>query len=197
MSFDGQPKRVIGLAGWSGAGKTTVIVKVVPLLLARGLTVSTVKRAHHSFDIDQPGKDSYEHRKAGAMEVLVASERRFALIHENAEAHHPALASLLQRLSPVDLVVVEGFKRESHPKLEVHREQNGKPFLFPDDPSIRGLISDCVPARLPLPLASISDFDAIVEMMWLYAEPLAATLKRLAAPRPEHLREAAHGPVEQ
>ncbi len=182
MKFDGPPMRIIGLAGWSGAGKTTLIVKVIPLFLSRGLTVSTVKHAHHSFDVDQPGKDSYLHRKAGAMEVLVASNRRFALMHESIDARPPSLASLLQRLSPVDLVIVEGFKRECHSKIEVHREQNGKPFLFPEDPSIRGLISDCAPATLPLPFGSINEFDTIVEMMWRYAEPLELTLERLAAP---------------
>jgi molybdopterin-guanine dinucleotide biosynthesis adapter protein len=193
MKFDRQPMRVIGLAGWSGAGKTTLIGKVIPLLLARGLTVSTVKHAHHSFAVDQPGKDSYVHRKAGATEVLIASGRRFALMHEDAEAVPLSLAALLQKLSPVDLIIVEGFKRECHSKLEVHRGQNGKPFLFPEDASICGLISDCVPATIPLPFGSINDVDAIVEMMWRYADPLALTLQRLSAPR----RETAHGTAEQ
>jgi molybdopterin-guanine dinucleotide biosynthesis adapter protein len=182
MNFNGQAMRIIGLAGWSGAGKTTLIVKLIPRFLSRGLTVSTVKHAHHSFDVDQPGKDSYVHRQAGAMEVLVASNRRFALMHESGEGRSPSLAGLLRKLSPVDLVIVEGFKREHHSKIEVHREQNGKPFLFPQDASICGLISDCAPATIALPYGSINDLDAIVAMMWRYAEPLELTLERLAAP---------------
>jgi molybdopterin-guanine dinucleotide biosynthesis protein B len=174
--------RIIGLAGWSGAGKTTLIVKLIPRFLSRGLTVSTVKHAHHSFDVDQPGKDSYAHRQAGATEVLVASDRRFALMHESREARSPTLAGLLRKLSRVDLVIVEGFKREHHRKIEVHREQNGKPFLFSEDASICALISDCAPATISFPYGSINDLDAIVTMMWRYAEPLELTLERLAAP---------------
>ena len=108
--------RVIGLAGWSGAGKTTLIVKLIPYLHERGITVSTLKHAHHAFDVDQPGKDSYLHREAGAREVLVASSRRFALMHELRGAEEPGLAELLRRMSPADLILVEGFKRDAHPK---------------------------------------------------------------------------------
>jgi molybdopterin-guanine dinucleotide biosynthesis adapter protein len=121
--------RVIGLAGWSGAGKTTLIIKLIPELKRRGLTVATIKHAHHGFDIDQPGKDSFEHRAAGAREVLVASRRRWALVHELWEAPEPGLAQLLALLSPADLVLVEGFKAEAHPKVEVHRAANRQPFL--------------------------------------------------------------------
>src|ERR671939_1793691 len=113
--------RVIGLAGWSGAGKTTLLVKLIPALRRRGLTVSTLKHAHHGFDIDQPGKDSYEHRQAGATEVLIASGRRWALVHELRGDAEPTLPDLLRHLSPVDLVIVEGFKAYAHPKVEVHR----------------------------------------------------------------------------
>src|SRR5260221_12546659 len=109
--------RLIGLSGWSGAGKTTVISAVIPALIARGLTVSTVKHAHHSFEIDRPGKDSFVHREAGASEVLIASAHRFALMRELRGAPEPALAELLKRLAPVDLVLGEGFKRDTHPKL--------------------------------------------------------------------------------
>ncbi|HUZ91881.1 MAG TPA: molybdopterin-guanine dinucleotide biosynthesis protein B, partial [Methylocella sp.] len=123
--------RVIGFAGWSGAGKTTLIVKLIPYLNGRGFTVSTVKHAHHAFDVDQPGKDSYLHREAGAQEVLVASARRFALIHELRGAEEPSLAELLRRMSPADLILVEGFKRDAHEKIEVHRVANGKPWLYP------------------------------------------------------------------
>src|SRR5947208_11289839 len=113
--------RVIGFAGWSGAGKTTLLCRLMPLLLARGLRVSTVKHAHHRFDVDQPGKDSWEHRHAGATEVLVASAARWALMHELRGANEPRLPALLARMSEVDLVLVEGFKRDSHPKIEVFR----------------------------------------------------------------------------
>src|SRR4030081_2002471 len=112
--------RIIGLAGWQGSGKTTLLAKVIPRLVARGRTVSTVKHAHDGFDIDQPGKDSHTHRMAGATEVLVASAKRFALMHELRGAPEPSLMELLARLAPVDLVIVEGYKREPHPKLEGH-----------------------------------------------------------------------------
>src|SRR5215813_13750049 len=111
--------RIIGLAGWSGAGKTTLLTKLIPRLAARGLKVSTVKHAHHSFDVDQPGKDSHTHRMAGATEVLVGSASRWALVHELRAEPEVSLAFLLTKLTPVDLVIIEGFKRESHPKLEV------------------------------------------------------------------------------
>jgi len=173
--------QIIGLAGWSGAGKTTLIVKLIPLFLSRGLTISTVKHAHHSFDVDQPGKDSYAHRQAGAREVLIASNRRFALMHESGDALSPSLAELLRKLSPVDLVIVEGFKRECHSKIEVHRKENGKPFLFPQDASIRGLVSDYAPAMIALPCCSINDLEAVVTMVGRYAEPLEMTLERLDA----------------
>ena len=117
--------QILGLAGWSGSGKTTLLTALLPLLTARGLRVSTVKHAHHGFDLDQPGKDSWRHREAGAHEVMIASSRRWALLHEN-EGEEPSLAALLARLSPVDLVLVEGFKSYPHPKLEVHRPALGR-----------------------------------------------------------------------
>jgi molybdopterin-guanine dinucleotide biosynthesis protein B len=174
--------RVIGLAGWSGAGKTTLVVALIPRLRARGLTVSTLKHAHHAFDIDTPGKDSFLHREAGATEVLVASAARFALMHELRGAPEPRLAALLARLSPVDLVLVEGYKRELHPKIEVHRAANEKPFLYPEDPSIVALASDNgdgVPAGLPH--AALDDIEAVAVLVEAYASPLEHLLKRLAA----------------
>ena len=126
--------RIIGFAGWSGAGKTTLIVKLIPELNRRGLSVSTVKHAHHNFDLDQPGKDSYEHRAAGAEEVLVASANRVALMRELRGAPEPSLAELLRLLKPVDLVLVEGFKRDPYPKIEIFRAANGKPPMYPNDP---------------------------------------------------------------
>ena len=130
--------RIIGLAGWSGAGKTTLLAKVIPHLVARGLKVSTLKHAHHGFDLDQPGKDSHVHRMAGATEVLVGSSARFALLHELRGEAEPSLGTLLRKLSPVDLVLVEGYKREPHPKLEVYRAAVGKPLIQPDDPARGG-----------------------------------------------------------
>lgn len=132
--------KIFGLAGWSGAGKTTLVVRLLPTFAARGLRVSTIKHAHENFDIDLPGKDSYEHRKAGAAEVLVSSRQRWAMIHEHRGAAEPSLDELVALLSPVDLVLVEGFKRHAHDKLEVHR--SGKPFLYPDDPHIVAIASD-------------------------------------------------------
>src|SRR3977135_1523956 len=126
--------KVIGIAGWSGAGKTTLLTRVIPLLTARGLRVSTIKHAHHDFDVDQPGKDSHTHRLAGATEVLVGSDRRWALVDELRHDHEPTLGALLRKLSPVDLVLIEGYKAGSHPKLEVHRAAVGAPLLAPEDP---------------------------------------------------------------
>ncbi len=121
--------RIIGLAGWSGSGKTTLITKVLPRLIARGQRVSTLKHAHHGFDLDQPGKDSFMHRQAGATEVAISSAKRFAILHELREEPEWNLPDLLARLAPVDLVLVEGFKRDPFPKLEIHRTENGKPLL--------------------------------------------------------------------
>lgn len=140
--------KVLGIAGYSGAGKTTLLEKLVPLLRADGVRVSLIKHAHHGFDVDQPGKDSYRHRQAGAGEVLVASDVRWALMHENEAESPPQLQDLLAHLSPCDLVLVEGFKRAELPKLEVWRSANGKPWLHPDDPAILAAASDVAPAGL-------------------------------------------------
>ena len=134
--------QVFGLAGWSGSGKTTLVTRLLPALRHHGLSVSTIKHAHHDFDVDQPGKDSYRHREAGATEVLVASDRRWALMHELRGEAEPSLDSLLQHLSPVDLVIAEGFKRAAIPKLEIHRADLGKPLLAPDDANIVAIASD-------------------------------------------------------
>jgi molybdopterin-guanine dinucleotide biosynthesis protein B len=171
--------RVIGLAGWSGAGKTTLITKLLPALKARGVSVSTVKHAHHAFDVDKPGKDSYVHREAGAEEVLVASANRWVLMHELRGTAEPGLTFLLSRLSPVDLVIVEGFKREAHVKIEVHRVANEKPFLFPDDPSIIALVSDAAETRLPR--VDLDDTEAVADLILAQALSLQETLARLAA----------------
>ncbi len=170
--------RVIGLAGWSGAGKTTLIVRLIPCLIARGHTVSTLKHAHHAFDVDQPGKDSYEHRQAGAHEVLVASAKRFALMHEIRDGAAPRLAELLARMSRVDLVLVEGYKRDAHVKIEIHRMANGKPPLYPDDPDIAAFVSDGPPAPA-LPYAHLDDIEAIANLVERLASPLAEAIARL------------------
>jgi molybdopterin-guanine dinucleotide biosynthesis adapter protein len=174
--------RVVGFAGWSGSGKTTLIVKLIPALIARGLSVSTLKHAHHSLEVDKPGKDSYLHREAGAREVLVASASRWALMHELRDEDEPHLADLLPRLSEVDLVIVEGFKREAHAKIEVHRREVNKPFLFPDDCNIAGLAGDARPASFPekMLFASLNDFDAVCDLVRECAVPLDETLRRLA-----------------
>ncbi len=166
--------RIIGLAGWSGSGKTTLLTRVIPRLTARGLTVSTVKHAHHGFDIDQPGKDSHSHRLAGATEVLVGSAIRWALVHELRGSPEPMLPALLAKLTPVDLVIVEGYKRAPHPKLEVHRAAVGKRLLQPEDPAIVAIASD-----QPLPGASVSvvaldDVEAIADILLRHAAPFDA-----------------------
>ena len=156
--------RIFGLAGWSGSGKTTLLAAIVPELAARGLSVSTIKHAHHDFDIDRPGKDSWRHRQAGASEVMVASARRWALMHELRGAAEPSLDELVARLSPVDVVIVEGYKRHPHPKLEVHRPSLGKSLLYPDDPYIVAIASD-EPFAAPLPLLSLADPAAVAGFM--------------------------------
>ncbi len=152
--------RIFGLAGWSGSGKTTLLAGLIPELVARGLSVSTIKHAHHEFDIDQPGKDSWRHRQAGATEVMVASSRRWALMHELRALPEPSLDELMARMSPVDLLLVEGFKRQPHPKLEVHRPSLGRPLIYPDDPHVVAIASDEAFAA-PLPLLPLGDAGAV------------------------------------
>ncbi len=166
---DCPPMRVIGLAGWSGAGKTTLLRRLIPALVAQGLRVSTLKHAHHGFDVDQPGKDSWEHRQAGAQEVLVASANRWALMHELRGDAEPELADLLGRLSPVDLVLIEGFKRGGHPKLEVFRSVNNKPPLHVDDHSVVAVASDAPMPGLALPWLHLDDIPAIAVAVQAYA----------------------------
>ncbi|MEA2977530.1 MAG: molybdopterin-guanine dinucleotide biosynthesis adapter protein [Alphaproteobacteria bacterium] len=165
--------RIIGLAGWSGSGKTTLLTKVIPRLTARGLTVSTVKHAHGGFDVDQPGKDSHSHRIAGATEVLVGSATRWALVHELRGAPEPTLGELLAKLAPVDLVIVEGYKREAHPKLEIHRTAVGKPLLQPDDPRIVAIASDQAMPGAAVPVVDLNDVEGVVEILLRHAAPLS------------------------
>jgi molybdopterin-guanine dinucleotide biosynthesis protein B len=156
--------KIIGLAGWSGAGKTTLIAKLLPALIAQGLRVSTIKHAHHAFDLDKPGKDSWVHRQSGASEVLIASGRRWALMHELRGDDEPDLLELLDKLSHADLVLVEGFKSEPYPKIEIHRAANGKPALFPDDRTIIGIATDAA-VSTSLPIVHLDDVDGIATMV--------------------------------
>jgi molybdopterin-guanine dinucleotide biosynthesis protein B len=153
--------KVLGLVGWSGAGKTTLLEQMLPLLKARGLAVSTIKHAHHGFDLDRPGKDSWRHRTAGAREVLVAGGARWALLHE-VQGEEPGLAELLGRLQPVDLVLVEGFKSHPYPKIEVHRPALGKPPIWPEQPDIVAVAADVPPEGCDRPLLPLNDPAAIV-----------------------------------
>ncbi len=164
--------RVIGLAGWSGAGKTTLLRALIPALVARGLRVSTVKHAHHAFDVDQPGKDSWLHREAGAAEVMVASAARWALMHEHRGAEEPELPALLKRMSPVDLVLVEGFKRGGHRKIEVHRAAVGKALLHPGDPTIVAMAADPV-MDVGVPCVALGNVDAVAALVLEHAQDWA------------------------
>ena len=161
--------RIIGLAGWSGAGKTTLLTRLIPHLTGQGLRVATIKHAHHAFDIDVPGKDSYEHRAAGAAQVLVASGRRWALMTELRGEAEPPLSSLIARLDPADLVIIEGFKRDPHPKIEVFRSANQKPWLHPDDPWIRAVAADVAPTGLPH--VALDDIAGIAALAQRFAVP--------------------------
>jgi molybdopterin-guanine dinucleotide biosynthesis adapter protein len=171
--------RVIGLAGWSGAGKTTLLTRLIPVLRARGHTVSTLKHAHHAFDIDTPGKDSYEHRAAGATEVLISSGKRWALMHELRDEAEPELPELLSHMSPVDLVIVEGFKKSNHLKIEVHRAANLKPPLHPGQASIIAVASDTDFPAAARPVISIDDIEALADCVLAHAEPIGEVLHRL------------------
>lgn len=147
--------KVLGISGWSGAGKTTLLAELIPLLTARGVKVSTIKHAHHEFDVDKPGKDSYRHREAGASEVLISSAKRYAIMHEHRGAPEPTLDELLTRLSPVDLVLVEGFKKSSHAKIEVWRATVGKSMLQTEDATVIAVASDA-----PVPNLTVPQLDA-------------------------------------
>lgn len=155
------PPFVLGVTGWSGSGKTVLIERLIPALIARGLTVSTVKHAHHAADIDRPGKDSYRHREAGAVEVMLATERRWALMREHRAGEEPRLSSLLARLAPVDLVLVEGFKRDRHPKIEVRRSALTSEPIWPGDPTIVALASDAPVDDCRCPVLDLDDIPAI------------------------------------
>ncbi|MDW3182525.1 molybdopterin-guanine dinucleotide biosynthesis protein B [Roseobacter sp.] len=156
--------KLYGVVGWKNAGKTGLMERLVTEIAGRGFSVSTVKHAHHVFDVDQPGKDSYRHRQAGATEVLLASRKRFALMHELRDAPEPTLDDLLGKLSPVDLVLIEGYKRDAHPKVEAHRAETGNPLIAPDDSTIRAVASDTA-LTLDRPVFDLNDTAAIADFI--------------------------------
>ncbi|MFN3628940.1 MAG: molybdopterin-guanine dinucleotide biosynthesis protein B [Casimicrobiaceae bacterium] len=168
---EGRP-RVFGFAGWSGAGKTTLIVKIIEHLAARGYKVSLIKHAHHDFDIDTPGKDSHRHRMAGAHEVLVSSRNRFALIRELRGAPELGLHDALERLAPCDLILIEGYKRERVPKMEVWRAEVGKPLLFGLDPEIIAVATDDPLADAGVRRFGLGDVAGISDFVLQHAAPV-------------------------
>lgn len=174
-----KPVKVLGVSGWSGCGKTTLIVALIPRLRARGLTISTLKHAHHDVDLDTPGKDTWRHREAGAREVILATGRRWALLHELREEPEPSLTDLLSYLQPVDLVLVEGWKTGAYPKLEIWRPMGEhRPPRFPEDPRIMAVASDPLldPARYGrpgLPALPLNDVDGITEFIIRFAHSSA------------------------
>ncbi|MCX7558802.1 molybdopterin-guanine dinucleotide biosynthesis protein B [Sulfitobacter sp. F26204] len=156
--------KLYGIVGWKNAGKTGLMERLVTDITGRGLSVSTVKHAHHSFDVDHPGKDSFRHRQAGATEVMLASRNRFALMHELRDAAEPILPDLLSRLSAVDLVLIEGYKRDPHPKIEAHRTVTGNALIAPDDPTIRAVASDAL-LELERPVFDLNDTVGIADFI--------------------------------
>ena len=157
--------KTFGVVGWSGSGKTTLVVKLLPELIGRGLRVSTMKHTHHNFDIDRPGKDSYEHRRAGAGEVLLASSARWALLHEVRDNPEPDMDMLIGRMAPCDLVLIEGFKRHRHPKVEVYRAANGKALLCREDPTVLAVASDGPLPDAPVPVLDLNDVAGIADFI--------------------------------
>lgn len=161
--------KVIGIVGWSGSGKTSLLVEVLPILKDGGLKVSTMKHAHHRFDLDTPGKDSFRHREAGASEVMVVTDSRWVLMHELREEPEPSIESLIERMTPVDLLLIEGFKTHPHPKIEIHRSSEGKPLLCPEDPDIVAVATDTPLEGLNLPQLDLNDPEAIAAFIRSHA----------------------------
>lgn len=156
--------RVYGITGWKNAGKTTLTERLVAEITGRGLSVSTLKHAHHDTDVDHPGRDSFRHRQAGAAQVIVSSPARWALMTELRGAAEPSMEDLIARLDPVDLVLVEGYKRAPHPKVEAHRVETGRPLLAPENPTVRAVASNGVPA-VGVPLFHLDDIPAIADFI--------------------------------
>jgi molybdopterin-guanine dinucleotide biosynthesis protein B len=157
--------KVYGVTGWKNAGKTTLVERLVTEISGRGLTVSTIKHAHHSADIDEPGRDSFRHREAGAREVILATPDRWALMHELRGAPEPKVEDLIARLAPVDLVLIEGFKRAPHPKIEAHREEMGHPLMANDNPTIRAVASDISHIPVAVPVFDLDDIRGIADFI--------------------------------
>lgn len=157
--------RVYGVTGWKNTGKTGLVERLVTEITARGFSVSTLKHAHHATEIDQPGRDSYRHREAGAQEVLVASPKRWALMHELRGADEPPMEELLAKMSPVDLVIIEGYKLGPHPKVETHRAEAGRDLLAPENPTIRAVASDSAHDGLSVPVLDLNDTKAIADFI--------------------------------
>jgi len=161
--------KIFGFAGWSGSGKTTLVKAVIPALIARGLKISTIKHTHHNFDIDRPGKDSFEHRTAGAHEVVITGAQRWALLHENRGEPEPNIDQMLSHMSPVDLVLIEGFKSYPHAKMEVHRPDIGKPLLCVDEPSIVAVASTTT-LDVDIPQIDLDDVEAVANFVIEFCE---------------------------
>ena len=160
--------KVMGIVGWSGSGKTSLLVELLPIITLKEISVSTMKHAHHRFDVDKPGKDSFRHREAGASEVLVVTSSRWVLMHESREEPEPSIESLIERMTPVDLLLIEGFKTHHHPKLEIHRDSEGKPLLCPEDPEIVAVASDIPLPGLKIPRLDLNDPVAIADFILAY-----------------------------
>ena len=177
-----QAPLVLGIAGWSGSGKTTLLTRLIPLLVEQGLRVATVKHAHHAFDVDTPGKDSYEHRRAGASQVIVSSARRWVHMHEVEDGSEATIGFLLRRLTPCDLALVEGFKRDQLSKLEVYRPALGKPALYQDDGRIVAVATDQVLTGGHPPTVDLNDTRAVAQVVLSCAQPLERVLAELSNP---------------
>jgi molybdopterin-guanine dinucleotide biosynthesis protein B len=156
--------KIFGVTGWKNSGKTGLMERLISEFTTRGLTVSSIKHAHHSFDIDHPGRDSYRHRDAGARQVLLASRNRWALMHELRDEDEPSLGDLLKQLSPVDLVLIEGYKRDRHPKIEAHRKETGQPLIAPEDETIVAVASD-TSVSVDRPVLDLNDTAAIANFI--------------------------------
>ena len=156
--------KIFGVTGWKNSGKTGLMERLITEFTARGLTVSSIKHAHHSFDIDHPGRDSYRHRDAGARQVLLASRNRWALMHELRDEDEPSLGDLLKQLSPVDLVLIEGYKRDRHPKIEAHRKETGQPLIAPEDETIVAVASD-TSVTIDRPVLDLNDTASIANFI--------------------------------
>ena len=161
--------KIFGVTGWKNSGKTGLMERLITEFTARGLSVSSIKHAHHSFDIDHPGRDSYRHRDAGARQVLLASRNRWALMHELRVEDEPSLGDLLEQLSPVDLVLIEGYKRDRHPKIEAHRKETGQPLIAPEDETIVAVASD-TSVTIDRPVLDLNDTASIANCIAQYLE---------------------------